>query len=420
MLSTQAPTHSARAHRTPTAGQGRHDLPVPGLRAAVQPGRGRRLEHGEQGGRLGPGRRADPCGLDVRARLGPDPGSWSWQGLAGRRATRGGGLMFTDPEDFQPEGLTEAGRQLLEVYRVLLADSELGDGGRLVSKISEERLAAKPAGRRLSWLKVVPRQHRSGPHKGEFIGNRYVLLLGYEEATAEAARIEGSRPKMQVRAKDHVDEPRITAEPRITPEQPVSPGQSQGSQGVVILPNRESLAQKKEVGTKGVAWGSRGGASDPDSTAALDEPSPGDPGWSAMVAERSVEREVPESGKWPAFPSMAAEKAWVALQRRRAREAEPTPAVPVDEPAEPARVATVHRGNGDRVAVLWDGDVGRVLDLEVADAMAVADPDVAGAMVALGRGGLLDGATVPRDAPRGSALSEYYRVTPPRDEEVTG
>src|SRR6266498_2538427 len=410
MLSTQAPTHSARAHRTPTAGQGRHDLPVPGLRAAVQPGRGRRLEHGEQGGRLGPGRRADPCGLDVRARLGPDPGSWSWQGLAGRRATRGGGLMFTDPEDFQPEGLTEAGRQLLEVYRVLLADSELGDGGRLVSKISEERLAAKlgvsvatgkrriadlrepgpdprhpnakPAGRRLSWLKVVPRQHRSGPHKGEFIGNRYVLLLGYEEATAEAARIEGSRPKpqvrakghaaepakpqvrakdheggspnMQVRAKDHVDEPRITAEPRITPEQPVSPGQSQGSQGVVILPNRESLAQKKEVGTKGVAWGSRGGASDPDSTAALDEPSPGDPGWSAMVAVR------------------------------------------------------------------WDGDVGRVLDLEVADAMAVADPDVAGAMVALGRGGLLDGATVPRDAPRGSALSEYYRVTPPRDEEVTG
>src|SRR6266511_2809509 len=257
--------------------------------------------------------------------------------------------MFTDPEDFQPEGLTEAGRQLLEVYRVLLADSELGDGGRLVSKISEERLAAKlgvsvptvkrriadlrepgpdprhpnakPAGRRLSWLKVVPRQHRSGPHKGEFIGNRYVLLLGYEEATAEAARIEGSRPKPQVRAKghaaepakpqvrakDHVDEPRITAEPRITPEQPVSPGQSQGSQGVVILPNRESLAQKKEVGTKGVAWGSRGGASDPDSTAALDEPSPGDPGWSAMVAERSVEREVPESGKWPAFPSMAAE-----------------------------------------------------------------------------------------------------------------
>src|SRR6266498_310772 len=210
MLSTQAPTHSARAHRTPTAGQGRHDLPVPG-------------------------RRADPCGLDVRARLGPDPGSWSWQGLAGRRATRGGGLMFTDPEDFQPEGLTEAGRQLLEVYRVLLADSELGDGGRLVSKISEERLAAKlgvsvptvkrriadlrepgpdprhpnakPAGRRLSWLKVVPRQHRSGPHKGEFIGNRYVLLLGYEEATAEAARIEGSRPKPQVRAKGHAAEP---------------------------------------------------------------------------------------------------------------------------------------------------------------------------------------------------------------------
>src|SRR6266511_1222575 len=153
--------------------------------------------------------------------------------------------MFTDPEDFQPEGLTEAGRQLLEVYRVLLADSELGDGGRLVSKISEERLAAKlgvsvptvkrriadlrepgpeprhtnakPAGRRLSWLKVVPRQHRSGPHKGEFIGNRYVLLLGYEEATAVAARIEGARPKPQVRAKGHAAEAQTCrSEPRIT------------------------------------------------------------------------------------------------------------------------------------------------------------------------------------------------------------
>jgi hypothetical protein len=54
---------------------------------------------------------------------------------------------WDDEEAGQPPGsgqeLSDDGRRLLELYRLMLADSDVGDGGRLVCRASEERLAAK-------------------------------------------------------------------------------------------------------------------------------------------------------------------------------------------------------------------------------------------------------------------------------------
>jgi HTH domain len=156
------------------------------------------------------------------------------------------------------------GDRLLELYRLLLADSAVGEGGRLVCRASEERLAAKlgvttrtikrriadlrepgsdprhpkvqPAGRRLGWLKVVPKRVEGGEHKGEFVGNRYVLLLDWEEAAAAAAKLQGTAPTP----------PRDPA-PRDMAAGSLFPAQSQGTRGAVSLPNRETALEEGEV-----------------------------------------------------------------------------------------------------------------------------------------------------------------------------
>jgi hypothetical protein len=305
----------------------------------------------------------------------------------------------------QPLGseLPEDGQKLLEFYRLLLANSSLGSGGRLVCKWAQKDLAAKlgvhvrtikryvadlrepgpdprhpnapQTGRRLAWLQVVPHRTEKGEHKGKLIGDWYVLLLDYEEAVAAAALVAGSRSKPQLKVKGHEAEepsPQVTVkghetdgswdtaegswdtpepaqkpELRDKPEEPLSPAQGQGTRPPLSLPNRSTAL---EVG----------------------EDSQGSGG--AVVREGEVVR-VENVGmvSGPPFRSRWEEMAWVRSQRRHGAWSDPVV----------VKSEATSRLDSEARAVVLE-----------AAARREVDADQVRAFEALARAGVADGASV--------------------------
>src|SRR6266545_3271013 len=232
--------------------------------------------------------------------------------------------LYLEHQDTQPadDSLTEAGRQLLDFYRLLISVGTIrADGQREVDlqrvkegkergeralarklgvsvptlsrRISDLRQpgpdprhpTANPAGRRLGWICVELDRATKGAHKGEYVHQRLLLLLDYDEATTAAARdVRGPRPKAQVGATDHGEaggnpqvgatdheeespNPQVTAtdheeEPLITPEPLITrKGPLTSKDGEAVIIQRQEAYSPEE--NSGASRGSGGACSNP-------------------------------------------------------------------------------------------------------------------------------------------------------------
>jgi hypothetical protein len=134
------------------------------------------------------------------------------------------------------------------LYRLMWAKSRPGKGGDRICPYGQAKLAArlqvsvptvkrliadlrepgadvrhpdvKPAGLRLGWVEVLPRERPGGRGGRLYGGNRYVLHLSLEQLAAFEAQVSGHTPR---------------SDRRITAEAPVSAGQIEGSPPGVIL-----------------------------------------------------------------------------------------------------------------------------------------------------------------------------------------